>query len=357
MGWTIAFIVIFSIAALVPAIWSIVGLARGDVKYWPGVAGTGFALLLMLFTVIAIAANWGECDTRRAPSSEEALVCERDGNAVCHPDVWAMACGEARGCRGGTPCPAGSTPVYAYCEKIEPGRVMQPWATWSDLSFIAAGIWLLWWMQRFPAMGRRGSVEISADNPMITRGFLSVTYGMVVVFMGPPSMWYHASMKGVPGWFDSFSVVLWLGFNASYVLYALCFTMWGWGRGSARPVAVLGFWAALSIGLGIGMAEGMPSLVGFGVTGGLWGLAEVIYVSCGAGCSAVKYRRTWWLFICNLALLAVTMGIWLIYNPGVTPMDWCKDLEVFPGHALFHILASCSCILTYVSFSSEQRIR
>jgi hypothetical protein len=174
--------------------------------------------------------------------------------------------------------------------------------------------------------------------------------------MGPPSMWYHASMKDWAGWFDSMSVVFWLMFNALYVLYMLAFAMWNRGRGRSRRVTVLAVWGGLAILSGI-IAARFPHarIVLYLISGGLWGAAELACAIVAAASSKVVFRRTWWLFAINLGLLAVTMTLWMFFNDSIVSATSCQRRESFPGHAVFHILASISTVLTYISFASEKR--
>jgi hypothetical protein len=368
MALTVVFIIVFGIAILIPTVWAIIGLATGNTRYWPAIVGAAWGLVLMLITVIGMAIDWGGCSSTSATSGEAIRCATGDNLTECEPDVWAVECGRSAPAACGTLpansyCPLGSRPVFVFCERMQDGGVKQPWATWSDLSFIAAGIWLLWFMQFFVRTGTRRdgptTVETTGElqNPMLEIGWLSVAYCLIVIFMGPPSMWFHASLKEWGGWFDSMSVVFWLMFNACYVLYALAFTMWGRGRGHARRITVLLVWGTFVIVFGI-IAAIFPGarLIGYFISGGLWGAAELAYVIVGAACRNVVYRRTWWLFILNLALLAVTMTIWLFWNDGIVSATNCQERESFPGHAVFHILASFSTILTYISFASEKRI-
>ena len=365
-GLTVFFIVFFGIAAIIPATWAIIGLIQGNTRFWPAIAGTAFAVALLLVTIIGAATNWGDCPVTGG-SSEGAVQCYAPGAAKpsCTPDVWKIECRQTVTCGTVTLptrafCPAGQTAVFPFCEPIKIGKgVKQPWATWSDLSFIAAGLWLLWFFHYFARPGEYTSgttlISVSADNPMITIGWLSVTYGMIVIFMGPPSQWFHASLKDWGGWFDAMSVVAWLTFNAVYVFYMVLAAMWGKGRGMARPITILCFWVGWMMLFGLWSINSHARLYTYLVSGGLWGVAEVIYVFVAAYASGVKYRRTWWLFVINLGLLAVTMGLWVLYNDGIVKTT-CESLKDFPGHAVFHILASFSTILTFFSFMSERSV-
>src|SRR6266508_228192 len=202
MAWTVFFIVTFGTLITIPLIWSIVSLARGNKALWPAVGGIGFALVLLLGTFIGMATKWGGCPGKNESSgtSGDAVICAA-GNTFtdCKPDIWRVECKQPSGCPApsptplalGTLCPKGQTPVYDYCERLQEGGIKQPWATWSDLSFVAAGLWLFWFFQYFERIGisRFGRLIIpaTADNPMIQVGWLSIIYGLLVIFMGPPS--------------------------------------------------------------------------------------------------------------------------------------------------------------------------
>jgi hypothetical protein len=299
-------------------------------------------------------------------ASEGAVQCFVSGQDEprCKPDVWKLECNQRTPplCPGATIpagafCPTGQIAVFPFCEQIQTGGIKQPWATWSDLSFIAAGLWLLWFFHYFGREGETSSgttfISMSADNPMITVGWLSITYAFIVIFMGPPSQWFHASLKDWGGWFDTMSVVAWLMFNAVYVIYMLTSAMWDKGRGVMRTVIVLCVWAGLMIISGLIAIKPEARLFLYFGGGVPWGIAEVIYVFVALK-GDVKYRRTWWLFVINLILLAVTMTIWIFFNDGIVKTG-CASRQGFPGHALFHILASFSTILTFFSFASERR--
>ncbi len=366
MALAVIFIILFGSAAAVPAVWSVIRLIRGNDDAWPCVAGTAFAVVLLVITLVGIFTNWGGCPVNGG-TSEGSVQCYQNVHGQwqkqCEPDVWREQCHQSvPGCgsRPSTPIPAGAfcppgsqwVTVFSFCEPIQPGGVKQPWATWSDLSFVAAGLWLLWFFQFFRASNRLFANP--NDNPMSSITVLSVAYCFIVIFMGPPSMWYHASMKQWGGWFDTMSVVAWLGFNAIYVIYALVASMWGRGRTVWRTVVVLGGWALLMVVFGIiaGVNTNAHLYLYF-LTGGPWGIAEVIYVLTAAFSSNVQYRRTWFLFVINLGLLAATMILWIFFNDGVVK-NGCAGRAGFPGHALFHIMASISTMLTFFSFASER---
>src|SRR5882724_9554652 len=164
-GLSIFFIFFFGIAALMPVLWAIGAAIRGDSGYWPTFVGAGFAIGLLLITFVGIGTKWGGCPVTGG-TSEGSVVCfakKGDEEPVCKPDLWKVECGQTKTCPdkknppgkpipaakpipAGKYCPAGQTTVFPFCERVQSGGVKQPWATWSDLSFVAAGLWLLWFL-------------------------------------------------------------------------------------------------------------------------------------------------------------------------------------------------------------------
>jgi hypothetical protein len=381
-------IFLFSVLIMFAGAFSVYGLIRGNTALWPAVVGLGFATALMIGTFVGIAIKWGDCGSTSETSAGAVTCVVGDCASGCNPDVWKVDCRTQSACPAPTPvprancvapplpapvttptplatnsyCPRGQKAVYDYCEKIQPNSgVRQPWATWSDLSFVAAGLWILWLFKFFDRVSdstRAGTwlVPITADNPMVQIGSLSVIYGLIVIFMGPPSMWFHASMREWAGWFDSMSVVIWLFFNAVYVWYSICGAMWGRGRAWAwtRPLTIICIWASGVVMFGIiGWMFPDKRLIFYFISGGLWGLGEAIYLLISGVALGIQYKRNGWIFFVNFLLLAATMTIWIFWNPGIVPASWCISNEAFPGHALFHILASISTVVTYFSFASE----
>jgi hypothetical protein len=129
----------------------------------------------------------------------------------------------------------------------------------------------------------------------------------------------------------------------------------GQGRGIQMPIVILAVWGLLVILCGFIAIEPKARL-GLYFAGGVpWGLAEVIYVFRAhleerhLSQDVVAFRES------NLLLLGCTMGIWIVFNDAIVTTG-CIRRQDFPGHALFHILASFSTILTFCSFASERRV-
>jgi hypothetical protein len=83
-----------------------------------------------------------------------------------------------------------------YCEQVLPGKMIKQRSnTWSNLGFVLVGLIML---ASLPAV-----VAGSGRDPMEERTFYAVLYGCVVIFLGPGSMFFHASMKKWGGWIDT----------------------------------------------------------------------------------------------------------------------------------------------------------
>lgn len=350
-GWSLSFIIIFTVAALVPAIWSIVGVIQGKKEFWPAVIGTIWAVILLIAYFIAMAADWGGCD---ASFSGSAIRCQTE--SCLNPDPSGDQCGtRCTGATAGNYCPGDARPVFEYCETHVEGKVKQPWSTWSDLSFVAAGIWIMFILAFVDnKVNRRNSLI----NPMRHIGWLSMTYGMIVIFMGPASMLLHSAMKDWTGWFDSMSVTLWLSFNAAYALYLFFFKSYNLGNDLSRILSVLLFTLLLILIFGIwGVVDSSARMYGFFAGGVLWGLAEfAFFIRQAFKCQSTKLKRTYWVFGVYLITLAVTMTIWVFFNPDVVSAANCQSRESFPGHAIFHILAAVATMLVFWSFATEEEI-
>src|SRR5687768_8554118 len=86
---------------------------------------------------------------------------------------------------------------YCYCEAYQDGLIKQPLSVWSDLAFMIAGMLILVLASK---------VRPDAPNPMAgSQPIYSLLLGLIVIYMGPASMVFHASMKAWAGWFDNTS--------------------------------------------------------------------------------------------------------------------------------------------------------
>lgn len=227
-----------------------------------------------------------------------------------------------------------------YCEGYQDGTIKQPASTWSDLAFVAGGLLILYLV----GTGRSGG-----SNPMADPGSgFPVTYGMIVIFMGPASMLLHASLKNWGGWFDNLSIVLWLTFALFYSVMRVARA--GPKEDTGRFLLLAALFGGLFVGLEIfhwfvpGARQWSLVVLGAGLV--VWEF--VVWFSSTNGVS-----REPWLLVVSLAIFVVAMGIWLI-SGGVADV-WCPPESAFQPHALWHVLAAGLTVSLFFYYRSEAR--
>lgn len=97
-----------------------------------------------------------------------------------------------------------------YCEAAGPGPIRQPANTWSGLGWAVSGLWIAW-----DASRRRRRAD-SAVNRMTSTRFYPGLYALVVAFLAPGAMFYHASLTEWGGKLDILSMYLFIDF---WILY------------------------------------------------------------------------------------------------------------------------------------------
>ena len=269
-------------------------------KRWQVYVGAGWAaLLLIIFLIIGFGFKW-------------------------FPDTPPDTCPD------GVPC---------FCEAYQTGDVIQqPESVWSDLAFMAAGLFILY---------LAAAPNASPANPMVDpTSWFPIMLGLIVIFMGPASMFFHASIKSWGGWFDSMSIMFWMIFSLCYSATRLL--RWPWW-------SFLIAWLVLVTIMGL--VDIIPSARQFGyyIFGGIWGVLDlivVIRVISGGTINGVTRTPGWYAAI--LGTFALSMfGFW-VFAGGVTTSG-CSPASVFQQHPIFHILSAFVALFSYLYFASETR--
>src|SRR5579862_8084549 len=85
-------IIVFAVAIGVPVVWSIVGAIRGIPGASFGIAGTVWALALLMVTFVNMGRDWGKDGTDDKGDDSGSLVCRtgntKDDKRDCVPLVW-----------------------------------------------------------------------------------------------------------------------------------------------------------------------------------------------------------------------------------------------------------------------------
>lgn len=87
-------------------------------------------------------------------------------------------------------------PDIKYCEETLCQFISEPANTWSNLSFIFVGIWVMIWLSKNPRQGRSCFVEL---------------YGLNTVFVGVTSLLYHLSNNFLTQFIDFLGMYAFFG--------------------------------------------------------------------------------------------------------------------------------------------------
>lgn len=111
--------------------------------------------------------------------------------------------------------PGSGRPDICFCERYDlthPRLVQQPANTWSNLGYVVVGLLILW------QVGTDRARAINARNSMEGASLYAIGYGALVLFLGPASMLFHATLRNWGGWGDVMSLILYGGFLLLYDL-------------------------------------------------------------------------------------------------------------------------------------------
>ena len=234
------------------------------------------------------------------------------------------------------------TKSSVYGERVHYQSIIrQPYNTWSNLVAVVLGLIALVWLcaahpPKHPA------------NPMQTPSLYSAWYAYALMFLGPGSMFFHASMKRWGGLVDNVSMNLYISFILLYDLARLT---------KAAPAVVIILFVVLNVVL-----AGLIWLLNCGKTVfailiGLTLLCEGLILFGHVG--GLERNGLWLLF--GLIAFGIGFVIWNLSNdevklplvgslgrgPLYMPDSW------FQGHAVWHILSAAAAFLFFLYFRSE----
>jgi hypothetical protein len=244
-------------------------------------------VLTIVYVVLGPILKWGYS------SVDDAL---RDPNADCNSATRSENLNDL-------PC---------YCEENFTVALRQPINTLSALAFVLSAALILFIVQdQFPLSAVRNPMENALS-------MYPILYGIVILFMGPASMFLHASMRGWGGWTDNFSIVLWLVFCLVYSIMSVAVPHDMETTGAI--VAFLVIFGLLAAGLGTLTAfvsDARDIVVAAGAF--VWGVWEFILIGVQAGGSPIgSVYRDGGLFIAGfiIVMIALVLNI-LSGGPGI----------------------------------------
>ena len=227
-----------------------------------------------------------------------------------------------------------------FCEAARPGFVRQPANTWSDLGFVLVGL-------AIGAHATRTRMGANARNRMRAGGLYPALYAAIVVFMGPGSMYFHASLTRWGGSLDVLSMYFFITF---WVVYALAR---GYDLSRRRFVQLyIGLNAVIAIPQ---IAIGHASALVFGPLAFAGFVLELLLQPLGGPRPAWLPQpapiRTRWV-IAGWACFAAAFALWI---PSRTGGPLCDPDSLLQGHAAWHLLSAATTGCFYIYWCSEER--
>jgi hypothetical protein len=227
-------------------------------------------------------------------------------------------------------------PDRCFCEYFDrPGIIKQPANTWSNVGFVIVGLGILWHLGTARQQGR------SINNPMTTATPYSITYGMLVGFLGPASMFFHGSLRDWGGWIDILSLILYGGFLIAYDVVRI------W-KADIRVFVALYSAIVGPLALVTGLRKDSGQVI-FGVLIVIILMVQVRILTIKVG--GVRRRGRPWLVLTLLTFGTAFFGIWLWSN-SAGPL--CAPHSIFQGHALWHVLTATSAACMYGYLRTER---
>lgn len=246
------------------------------------------------------------------------------------------------------------TDPNCFCER--PRRdalIAQPANTWSNLSFIVVALFISWSAdaKTFP----NKSWWEDHDNLITNHKWFVMAYASIASFLGPGSMFMHASFTHWGGTLDVISMFLFVGFAAVFVSTKLVLTLVGWHETVLK-------WAPLANALVyITLMSVMIWGYQVGAINGILLFEVFLYVSVGGEFLirliewfVRKQRRAnIWLYFLGVFFFGAAYAVWI---PSRSGGAWCFPESVFQGHAVWHMLSALSVGTSFYFQLSEKSI-
>ena len=228
---------------------------------------------------------------------------------------------------------------FRFCEAYEDSWVKQPVSVWTDLAFVVVGLAVVLIAGTRPAAAPNPMADPSSPVPLV--------YGLAVIFMGPGSMYFHASMKAWAAWFDNMSIIFWAAFSMSYTWIRL---IGAWFAISADFLWIVFGVVVIIVGLSTFVSENVRRTSQVIVVG-LWFVVEFIFAGgIWLGYGPGLHRDTNW-FLGALIAFGLAFGAWI--PSGGVNRSLCKPDSPFQGHGFWHLFTAIGALLVYMYFVSE----
>ncbi|MEN0110742.1 MAG: ceramidase domain-containing protein [Planctomycetota bacterium] len=224
------------------------------------------------------------------------------------------------------------------CEAVGDGPLSQPANTLSNVGFFVVGWWIGWqaWCDLL------AKKRLAWRNTLVTTIRYPASYAVSSVLIGLGSTALHASTTRWGAELDLLAMHLWGAWCIAFATTRLA-------RVGDRWFAAL--FAAQLIALLMRISLGHPS----GMKGStLFGLMVAAAVAIETAGRYRNRRRQKMDDRCLIGAVGVFLVAYACWRASLTGGPWCDPFSWWQGHALWHLLSSCSTALTYLYARSER---
>jgi hypothetical protein len=230
-----------------------------------------------------------------------------------------------------------------YCESLSNGLIEEPANTWSDLGFIICGLAILF------AFSKSGPNGLPYRNRMTTTTFYPLMFGLVLIFMGPGSMYFHAWQIVIGGSFDGVSMYALCSFMIAYNWVRIMeddtwFHPWFWGCLLVASIINFAFMAAKFYN---------TDYIMFALMGGAIGLQ--IAAAAHSHIQTDHFGRVMFFLGGFLVVLAGVFQLTSNLDGPLCNVEWevFSPSSAIQGHAIWHVLAAIGLSLVYLYFRHQ----
>lgn len=221
-----------------------------------------------------------------------------------------------------------------FCEAFSASWIKQPANTWSNLGFVAAGLW----MAAHTSAGLRLSAP--AGNLFIQSRSMPIVFAAVVIFIGPGSMALHGSGHAWGHTADVLAMLVFITFPIAWSATRLF-------AGGERL-----FWR---IYLPLTIALAVPHIFGILPFSGIILYAALVPVALGLELALHLRRPT-----CTrrLGFMLVAVGCFALalvfWGLSLTGAPLCDPDSLLQGHAMWHLLCAAATVFIFLAYVKER---
>ncbi|MHA3980013.1 ceramidase domain-containing protein [Halovulum sp. GXIMD14794] len=221
-----------------------------------------------------------------------------------------------------------------FCEAFRDSWIRQPANTWSNLGFVAAGLWMV---SHAAQAGRRASAP---GNIFSNSRSLPILYAALVISIGPGSMALHGTGHA---WGHSADVVAMF----TFIMFPIAWAVTHLAGGSERA-----FWTVyLALTGPVTLAHLLEVLPFSGI------VLYAILIPTAVALELVRYFRkptgTRSLILTLGALGCFLLGF-VAWRLSLTGAPLCAPGSLLQGHALWHLLCAAATVCLYLAYMNER---